>query len=170
VRPQDGRWNRMPCMTTARDKAVPSGALHSADIRTNTSEGRRRALSPASDPWHIPFSVGQVYAARPHRSPPRGSHSAYAQLTDPARARRHDPRACWSPDTSRAREPARGNQPANPRKHERASFAKLLRKDRAPTELPRCSSVNSTTSCGFVPARETIEQVLRVPETAKSVP
>ena len=132
----------MSCITTSRYKAVPSGALHSAAVRTNTSEGRRRTLSPANDPKgsplapgspsdnrgdhvsqvgghalsvkdgdtgrtrrlarHIPFSVGPVYAARPHRSPPRGSHSALcsAHRRRPGRARRHHPRACWGPDGS----------------------------------------------------------------------
>jgi hypothetical protein len=40
----------------AVDKTVPSDALHSAAVRTNTSEGGRRALSPASDPNGSPLA------------------------------------------------------------------------------------------------------------------
>jgi hypothetical protein len=54
----------MPCMTTSRYKAVPSGVLHSAAVRTNTSEGQRRALSPASDPKSSRKDSEQHYAAR----------------------------------------------------------------------------------------------------------
>jgi hypothetical protein len=43
-------------MTISRYKAVRLGALHYGAVRTNTSEGQRTALSPASDPKGSPLA------------------------------------------------------------------------------------------------------------------
>jgi hypothetical protein len=57
---QDGRWNRIPCMTTSRYKTVPSGTLHFAAVKTSTPEDRRRALSRAGDPKRSPLVTRHV--------------------------------------------------------------------------------------------------------------